>query len=52
LKGLESSAQLQRDWASIGQLMMDKNSELHRDLIADIHVAEIPLDPRHIDRFI
>ena len=50
--GLESSPQLQRDWAEIGQLMMDKDSELHKDLIADIHVAEIPLDPRYIDRFI
>jgi hypothetical protein len=32
--------------------MMNKNSQLHRDLIADIDVADIPLDPRFIDRFI
>ena len=52
LKGRESSVQLQRAWAEIGQLMMDKNSKLHQDLIADIEVSDIPLDPRFIDRFI
>lgn len=52
LKGQESSVQLQRAWAEIGQLMMNKNSKLHQDLIADIEVADIPLDPRFIDRFI
>ncbi len=52
LKGQESSVELQRAWAEIGQLMMDKNSKLHQDLIADIEVADIPLDPRFIDRFI
>ena len=52
LRGQESSVQLQRAWAEIGQLMMDKNSKLHQDLIADIEVADIPLDPRFIDRFI
>ncbi|MFK7766432.1 MAG: acyl-CoA dehydrogenase family protein [Mariniblastus sp.] len=50
--GRETSPALQRAWAEIGQLMMDKNSQLHRDLIADIEVADIPLDPRFIDRFI
>jgi hypothetical protein len=52
LKGQESSVELQRAWAEIGQLMMNKNSKLHQDLIADIEVADIPLDPRFIDRFI
>jgi len=52
LKGIASSPALQSAWAEIGQLMMDKNSRLHRDLLADIVVADIPLDPRFIDRFI
>lgn len=52
IKGRDSSPELQRAWAEIGRLMMNKNSQLHRDLIADIEVADIPLDPRFIDRFI
>ena len=52
LKGRQSSPELQRSWAEIGRLMMDRSSQLHRDLIADIEVADIPLDPRFIDRFI
>ncbi len=52
LKGRESSPELQLAWAEIGRLMMDKNSQLHKDLIADIKIADIPLDPRFIDRFI
>ncbi len=52
MKGLSSSPELQAAWAEVGQIMMDKNSQLHRDLIGDIEVADIPLDPRFIDRFI
>ena len=52
LKGQESSPWLQKLWAEIGKLMMDRNSSLHKDLIADIEVQPIPLDPRFIDRFI
>jgi alkylation response protein AidB-like acyl-CoA dehydrogenase len=52
MKGIETSAKLQQAWAEIGQLMMDRESELHKDLIADIKVADIPLDPRFVDRFI
>ena len=52
MKGLESSPELQQAWAESGRLMMDKDSQLHQDLIADIKVADIPLDPRFIDRFI
>ena len=52
MKGISSSPELQAAWAEIGQLMMDKNSKLHKDLIGDIEVADIPLDPRFIDRFI
>ena len=52
MNGKESSPELQQAWAEIGQLMMDKNSQLYQDLIADIKVADIPLDPRFIDRFI
>ena len=52
LKGQECSVDLQRSWAEIGGLMMDRQSQLHQDLIADIKVADIPLDPRFIDRYI
>ena len=52
MSGKESSPALQQLWADIGRLMMDKDSQLHRDLIADIKVSDIPLDPRFIDRFI
>ena len=52
LKGRESSPKLQQAWAEIGEIIMDRNSQLHKDLIADIKVADIPLDPRFIDRYI
>jgi alkylation response protein AidB-like acyl-CoA dehydrogenase len=52
MSGRASSPQLQQAWAEIGRLMMDRNSRLHKDLIADIEVAAIPLDPRFIERFI
>jgi alkylation response protein AidB-like acyl-CoA dehydrogenase len=52
MKGITSSPKLQSAWAEIGRLMMDRNSRLHRDLIADIEVNDIPLDPRFMDRFI
>ncbi len=52
MKGKTTTPKLQKAWAEIGQLVMDKNSQLHRDLIADIEVSDIPLDPRFIDRFI
>ena len=52
MNGKSSSPELQRQWAEIGELMMQKNSQLHKDLIADIEVADIPLDPRFIERFI
>ncbi|MFK7820161.1 MAG: acyl-CoA dehydrogenase family protein [Planctomycetaceae bacterium] len=52
LKGRELSPELQTAWAEVGGLMMQSGSQLHRDLIADIEVADIPLDPRFIDRFI
>jgi len=52
MKGLESSPKLQQAWAEIGKLMMNKDSQLHRDLIGDIKVLDIPLDPRFVERFI
>ena len=52
LSGRQSSASLQSAWAEIGKLMMTKESQLYRDLIADIEISDIPLDPRFIDRFI
>jgi len=52
LKGRDSSPDLQKAWAAIGLRMMQTESRLYRDLIADIEVDDIPLDPRFIDRFI
>lgn len=52
MKGKTTSPKLQKAWAEIGRLVMDKESELHRDLIADMEVSDIPLDPRFVDRFI
>ena len=52
MKGRESSPRLQQAWAEIGELMMQEDSQLYGDLIADLEVANIPLDPRFIDRFI
>ncbi len=52
MRGFESTPELQRARAEIGRLMMRRDSKLHQDLIADIAVNDIPLDPRFIDRFI
>jgi hypothetical protein len=52
MDGQFCSPRLQQHWAEIGRLMMNRSSDLHRDLIADIEVSDIPLDPRFIDRFI
>ncbi|MEM7478086.1 MAG: acyl-CoA dehydrogenase family protein [Planctomycetota bacterium] len=52
LSGRESSPELQRAWAEIGATMMNRSSQLYQDLIADIKVSDIPLDPRYVDRFI
>ncbi|MEM8733333.1 MAG: acyl-CoA dehydrogenase family protein [Planctomycetota bacterium] len=52
MSGRDSSPQLQNAWAEIGDLMMNKNSQLHKDLVGDIEVSDIPLDPRFIDRYI
>jgi alkylation response protein AidB-like acyl-CoA dehydrogenase len=46
------SADLQRRWAEIGRLVMTGDSALYRDLVADIEVSGIPLDPRSIDLYI
>ncbi len=52
MNGKSPSAKLQSMWAEIGRSMMDSNSALYRDLLSDIEVCDIPLDPRFIDRFI
>jgi len=52
LRGEECSPYLQKMWAEIGRIAMDRDSTLHKDLIADIDVLPIPLDPRFIDRYI
>jgi hypothetical protein len=51
-RGLAPTPALQRLWASIGQKIMDPESRLHHDLIADIEVDPIPLDPRLVDRYV
>ncbi len=52
LRGRQASPRLQRMWAEIGRRVMDPSTSLHRNLIADIHVSQIPLDPRSIDDFV
>jgi acyl-CoA dehydrogenase len=51
-RGKATSVYLQKRWAEIGRFMMLAESKLHQDLIADIEVDQIPLDPRQIDQFI
>ena len=51
-KGRQPSPALQHLWAEIGDLVMDPKSRLFQDLIADIEVDPIPLDPRLIERYI
>jgi alkylation response protein AidB-like acyl-CoA dehydrogenase len=52
MRGRTTSAALQQKWAAIGQLMMQADSTLHQDLVADIEISDIPLDPRFVDRYI
>ena len=52
LQGKTLSPALQMKWAEIGRRVMNSDSTLHQDLIADIEVSDIPLDPRFIERFI
>ncbi|MBX3420658.1 MAG: acyl-CoA/acyl-ACP dehydrogenase [Pirellulaceae bacterium] len=51
-KSRAPSPDLYRLWAEIGQKVMDPSSVLYRDLIADVQVSRIPLDPRHVSRYI
>ena len=52
LRGRMPTPALQRRWAEIGRLVMDPGSTLHRELIADIDVSRIPLDPRSVAEYI
>ena len=52
LRGRSPTPALQRLWAEIGRLAADPGSALHRDLIADIEVSQIPLDPRSVADYI
>jgi alkylation response protein AidB-like acyl-CoA dehydrogenase len=52
MRRLAPTADLQRRWAEIGRLVMTGDAALYRDLIADIEVSGIPLDPRSIDLYI
>lgn len=46
------SPELYRRWAEIGAKLIDPNNVLYQELLADIPVSRIPLDPRFIDRYI
>ena len=52
MKGRSESPRLQRAWAEVGIDLMNSESTLFSDLISDIEVSNIPIDPRFIDRFI
>ena len=52
IRGKMNSSKLQQAWAHVGKDLMNSQSMLYSDLIADIEVSDIPLDPRFIDRFI
>ena len=52
LKGKTTSPKLQHAWAQVGKTLMDSESQLFKDLISDIEIHDIPLDPRFVDRFI
>lgn len=52
MQGKTATPQLQEMWAKIGDTLMDPGSTLHKDLISDIEIHDIPLDPRFIDRYI
>lgn len=52
MRGQSESPKLKTAWARIGIDLMDPQSSLFADLISDIEVSDIPLDPRFIDKFI
>lgn len=52
MRGRTDSSKLQQAWAQVGMDLMHSKSTLYSDLIADIEVSDIPLDPRFIDSFI
>jgi len=52
LCGRRPDATLERRWAELGRLVMDPASALHRDLVADIEVSRIPLDPRSVADYV
>jgi len=52
MRGKTDSSKLQQAWAHVGIDLMNSRSKLYSDLISDIEISDIPLDPRFIDRFI
>ena len=52
MKDRTSSPNLKSKFAEVGRLMMDSRSNLYRDLIADIDINDIPLDPRFVEKYI
>ena len=52
MQGKTVTPALQHQWAEIGDMLMNPDTTLHKDLISDIEIHDIPLDPRFIDRFI
>lgn len=52
MSGKSDSPQLLQAWSEIARMIMQPESALFKDLIGDLEVNDIPLDPRFIDRFI
>lgn len=52
MKRRAASPRLQQGWAEVGRRLMNPDSRMFADLIADIEVNAIPLDPRMVERFI
>lgn len=51
-RGKATTVYLQKRWAEIGRFMTMSDSKLHQDLIAEMEVDHIPLDPRLVDQYI
>jgi alkylation response protein AidB-like acyl-CoA dehydrogenase len=52
LRSRKASPQLHRLWAQVGSQLMRMDSRLYQDLIMDIEVSSIPLDPRFVERYV
>ncbi|NRA67208.1 MAG: acyl-CoA/acyl-ACP dehydrogenase [Pseudobacteriovorax sp.] len=52
MRGKVATPELHKIWSNIGITAMNPQSQLYRDLLADIEIKKIPLDPRYIDHYI